>query len=99
MLNNGIKTFFLFKPISSIITTGDPALHVPLPELSPACINTAKNTDSHSSYILFLCSKLSSSSVFQFSFSITGGVKDSGDVALRDVVSGHGGVGWEWGLQ
>ena len=22
--------------------------------------------------------------------------KDCGDVALRDVVSGHGGVGWDW---
>ena len=23
-------------------------------------------------------------------------IQDRGDVALRDVVSGHGGVGWGW---
>ncbi len=27
---------------------------------------------------------------------IPGGVQGTGDVALRDVGSGHGGVGWGW---
>jgi len=27
---------------------------------------------------------------------VPGGVQNRGDVALRDVVSGHGGVGWGW---
>ena len=27
---------------------------------------------------------------------VHGGVKECGDVALRDVGSGHGGVGWGW---
>ena len=28
-----------------------------------------------------------------------GGVPDCGDVALGDMVSGHGGMGWTWGSE
>ena len=32
----------------------------------------------------------------EWGVTIPGGVQNRGDVALRDVGSGHGGVGWGW---